>query len=330
MRMMKKGGAPRDRRIDRRKVAMAAAAVVLLFATTVQAQPGPVDFVIDPLNSWFGQEHSGFQTANPDGTYTGANPFIASSAQNAGLVNGGTIPNGSLDAGIFGNVWATVVPGSSIQFFSGGGQELIHQVVTGNYAPGENPDGSLPQSGPPPQPGSWGAKSPALGANARTYNQVFTSPFSVFPPPGGAPTPLPTDPSGNFDASGVTITEKEGTQDIVSSVASPAKISLANNTLPINLREFYDMNGHKQDTLVPDAASIDPVTFHLILPFKFELWSRVTSGGNVLGYLVSTLNGQIVADPRVPEPSTMVLAGFGVVGLLSYAWRARKRKALVA
>jgi hypothetical protein len=37
-----------------------------------------------------------------------------------------------------------------------------------------------------------------------------------------------------------------------------------------------------------------------------------------------------VAHPKVPEPTSLMLFGFGVVGLLSYAWRARKRRALVA
>ena len=32
----------------------------------------------------------------------------------------------------------------------------------------------------------------------------------------------------------------------------------------------------------------------------------------------------------VPEPSTVTLLGFGVAGFLTYAWRARNRKALVA
>jgi hypothetical protein len=38
-------------------------------------------------------------------------------------------------------------------------------------------------------------------------------------------------------------------------------------------------------------------------------------------------SGVIKATPRVPEPSSMVLLGFGVAGLLAYGWRLRKSKA---
>jgi hypothetical protein len=40
--------------------------------------------------------------------------------------------------------------------------------------------------------------------------------------------------------------------------------------------------------------------------------------------LTSYISGVIVANPKVPEPSSMVLLGFGVVGLLTYAWRKRR------
>ena len=45
-------------------------------------------------------------------------------------------------------------------------------------------------------------------------------------------------------------------------------------------------------------------------------------------------DGVIVLNPAqfapTPEPSTMMLLGFGVAGLLSYAWRPRRRKAVIA
>jgi hypothetical protein len=51
--------------------------------------------------------------------------------------------------------------------------------------------------------------------------------------------------------------------------------------------------------------------------------------GNAGGlHIIST--GQIVATRIVPEPSSMILLGLGALGLLGYAWRARKQKGLVS
>lgn len=55
----------------------------------------------------------------------------------------------------------------------------------------------------------------------------------------------------------------------------------------------------------------------------------LTSGSTSVPVTVTNV-GVIVATVRVPEPSSMVLCGFGIVGLLSYAVRARKQRALVA
>jgi probable HAF family extracellular repeat protein len=43
----------------------------------------------------------------------------------------------------------------------------------------------------------------------------------------------------------------------------------------------------------------------------------VTSGGEYLGFVITA--------PAVPEPSTLLLAAAGLVGLLTYAWRKRKQ-----
>jgi hypothetical protein len=333
MRMLKKGGAPRDRRINRRKVAMAAAAVLFLFATAAQAQ-NFADYQIDASQSWLGIRNSGFIAANDSGTFL--SPFLATTSENPALVQGAHIPNGSLDARIRGDVWVASTPGSSVQFLSTGVQQ-IDQFVTGNYKPGRDSSNNVTNS--VASPGNEGGLNSGVAATINGHGNQYSSPGSFLNPVTGAgPTALPTDGLGNFDVTGVTLPQTQGVQDIISAVAGTSIIGLAGNNYPVNFSQTYangvatgGTDGHGAiDGFTPLSGNIDPVTFHLVLPVNFLFWSRVTSGGHLQGYLISTVEGQIVADPVVPEPSTMVLAAFGVVGLLSYAWRTRKRKALVA
>jgi len=332
--MLKMGGAPRDRRIDRRKVAMAAAAVLFLFAAKVQAQ-NIVDFAIDPTQSWisFGinggntsATNGGFQPGNPDGSYNPAT-FLAASAQNAGLVNGGTIPAGSMNSGFLGHLYAAVNPGTSIQFYSQGNANM-HNVTTGNYAPGENNSGNTDPTAPA-QPGNIGARVTAIGALERIYGSVYDSLLSL-DPTLSHPQALAITGGNNFDTAGLVLPQLQGYEDITTGIgAGPYKIGLAGQNYPISIHSDYDPNtGAARQYYVANNATVDPVTLHLVIPFNFVLFNEVTVGSN-RDYQVVTIRGQIVANPT-PEPSSVVLFGFGVVGLLSYAWRARKRKALVA
>lgn len=342
MRMMRKVGVPRDRRIDRRKVALAATAALLMFATAAQAQlTNVVDFKIDQVNSWLGIQNSGFVGTDASGNFN--TPFLATTPQNPGLVNGGAIPNGSLVSSIRGDINVAVAPGVAVQFFPGpapataGGQQ-IDQPDVALYRPARDGAGNLINA---LGPGALGGRNPAVGASINAHTLQYGSPSSNLDPTAPTlanQTALPTDGAGNFSATGVSLGQTSGWQDIISGIASPAEIGLAGDNFPDNLNFTYTSgvttggaDGHGGNAaFVSGNGNINPVTFHLVLPINFTLWSRVTSSGTLIGYLVSTLNGQIVADPVVPEPSTITLFGFGVVGLLTYAWRARKRKALVA
>jgi hypothetical protein len=341
MRMLKKGGAPRDRRIDRRKVAMAAAAVLFLFATAAQAQV--IDFQIDHTRSYLSRQGSGFQPTDPAGNPVG--PLLLTTAQNPALNNGPHIPAGSITAPVNGNLYAAVIPGAALQFFSGSllGQPnpdpaanskvtgpLNMQIdTTGSYQPGRDNAGNLPQVSPGPQPGNYGTVLAAVAAVSRDSEWALDAPLSL-DPSFSFPSAIATDGLGNFDAHGVVLFLNKGTEDIVSGLASPSKNNVGSTTpIPVDYNNGPSGVGGFQPAGTV-LGNIDPTTFHLVLPVNEVAYSNVVVGGTLLGYLVSAISGTIVADPKVPEPSTMVLLAFGVVGLLSYAWRTRKRKASLA
>ena len=47
------------------------------------------------------------------------------------------------------------------------------------------------------------------------------------------------------------------------------------------------------------------------------LWGVSASANNISAYVLRDVS-------NVPEPGTLVLLGYGVAGLLAYAWRKRK------
>lgn len=129
--------------------------------------------------------------------------------------------------------------------------------------------------------------------------------------------------AGSFDeneAGGQSWGAVEGYLDLVSAVAN-AQILLqtagpSNTPLPLPL-----------GSAGPTSGTWDGVT--LTIPINSINSFALDSPLGPVPIVIET-TGVIIATVRVPEPSSVVLCGFGVVGLLSYAARARKRRASLA
>jgi hypothetical protein len=166
--------------------------------------------------------------------------------------------------------------------------------------------------GPPPagiNPNSnFGLVTPSIGLTAVIYQLVNT----LNP---GAPMPLV---GNNFDLAGQTATAVAGRQAFVS--------FLGNDTGSlVGVPTFFGTLGPGVPTPGIDVGTWDGTT--LTIPIHSQFTIQVTDDPFPI-FQTATVVGQIVATPRiVPEPSTMVLFGFGVVGLLTAAWRKRVRKA---
>jgi hypothetical protein len=326
-----------------RKVLIAVAALPW-FATVAQAQPpsmGPritnyEDFQIDTTRSYLSRTGSGFQPTDPAGHSVG--PLLLSTPQNAALNNGSHIHSGSLYAPLEGRVYFNAVPGVSIQFLSGtqlgqvnpdpapgsnvAGPLNMQVRTTGPYQPGRDNVGTLPQTSPGPQPGNFGVILTAVAATMRDTEWAFDSPLSL-DPSFNIPSALAMDAAGTFNEHGLTLLLNKGTEDTVSGIGPPNEKNVGSTTpIPVDYNNGPTGVGGFQPAGTV-MGNLDPVTYHLVLPINIVTYTEVRINGTLLGYTVSAINGQIIADALVPEPSTMTLLALGVVSLLGYAWRRR-------
>ncbi len=297
MRMKTKGGVtPCDRRLDRRKVAIAAAAVLFLSATSVRANV--VEFKLDMDQSYLKQANKLVGPAL-GGSKTSV-PQVAST---------GPYGEASDKTHWFGSLYVDLQP-TTIQLLPG---SYMSGVYTGAYVP-HDPVISDPVSPPGNtgvEPGNYGIQIAAIGLFAVQYELVIDNgnPSNGFPS-----TPMPLA-GNNFNMFGQAFQFIDGRQAFIS--------GLGNDTGDL-VNDLFTIMG----TAGADIGTWDDFTQTLTIPVHSSWSFRVTNDFGGIDEFVN-VEGQLVAHPA-PEPTTMTLLGFGVVGLLSYVWRARKRRALVA
>jgi len=206
---------------------------------------------------------------------------------------------GSDTAPVYGHVYVDFQPGS-IQLLTG---SQIRGVVTGDYSPFD-PVVSNPV-GPPGQgttPGNYGLKHATLGIEAVQYNIQIDFGYTV----GGIVSTPMVLAGGTFDLGGQAMQFVDGRQAFVS--------GLANDTSSI-IGSLFGIFGSNS----ADVGTWDGVT--LTIPMHSTYTFTLT---NDFGGVNQTIEfeGQIVARPVVPEPSSFVLAALGLIGL--FFWRRRK------
>jgi hypothetical protein len=276
MRLKNMGGVPPcDRRLDRRKVALAAIAALFFAASTARA--GVVAYQIDNTLS-----------------------SIKLELKFSGAITASTIPQaaGSDIAPASGIIYADINMGAgTIQML---GTSAVHLDPTGNYLP--NPTLPGPPMGPPtyggvnPFPAAYGLTIPGLAAMFNFWQ--LSSTFVITAPVG---------PLAGFDLTGQVMNTYDGFGASWDALQGGDEGDIIGD-VPIVLGS----NGPAVGSVVGGLLTI-PVNSS----FTTEL------GGGIFLTVVNT--GTLVAT-LVPEPSSMMLLGFGVVGLIACGWRVRRQR----
>jgi hypothetical protein len=289
-------------------VAIAAAAVLFLSATSVRANI--VEFTLDKDLSYL------TQSAKLVGPALGGSKTsvaqVADTFATTVAINGFGYHEASDKTHYFGNMYADIQP-TTIQMLPGSSMSAIY---TGFYVPHDPviTDPVSPPGNTGVEMGNYGFSIAAIGLFAMQYGLVLDhgNPSNGFPT-----TPMPLA-GNNFNLAGQAIEFELGRQAFIS--------GLGNDTGSLIDDLFIIMGTAGADIGTWDAT---PGFETLTIPVHSSWSFRVTNDFGGIDQFVQ-VTGQLVAHPKIPEPTSLTLFGFGVVGLLSYAWRARKRRALVA
>jgi hypothetical protein len=313
------GVPPCDRRLDRRKVAIVAAAALFLFAT-VPASAGVVDFEIVQTKLGLPYSYASL-TQKIDLTEIGAGVHITTAQfpdpDGAGPITGSDITT------FYGNILADITL-ATIELVSGG---QYTQAI--NNTPGV---GGVPGSYNPFDPvtmdpsGFPGGVTPGSQYGIGTGSPVFLKEV-LYTMHGdwvtGAPGPRPLGGGGVFPY-------VPGADFLINSGGRIAYVStLGNDTAdlvgdPSAVFGSAGVASPSWDPTDPSAGPLGTLTLPIESSFSTTVDLSSVSPGKK-GTVTFTSFGVIKATPKIPEPSSMVLLGFGVVGLAACAWRLRKR-----
>lgn len=286
------------RRLKNSVLTVAIAAATVLFLSATSARANLVEFVLDVDQSYLTQ------------SIKLVGPFLGGSKTSVPQQNphgGPFYPTEASDKTHWrGSLYVDLQP-TTIQLMPG---SYMSGAYTGSYVP-HDPVVSDPISPPGntgTEPGNYGLAIPSLGMFLVQYELVMDI---SNPSNGFLSTPMPLA-GNNFNLGGQALQFIDGRQASISGLGNDTR------DLTNGLFAAFGTSGADIGTWAGGT---------LTLPVHSTWGFRLTDELGGIDEYVS-VTGQIVARPRVPEPTTLMLFSLCVVGLLVYAWRARKRRAL--
>jgi hypothetical protein len=324
---------PCDRRFDRKKI-MAVAAALLLLVTSAQA--GVVDMQLDEVISSLSLAGSTVDLSfalkgAPPGTvvvpYTASTNFAGNGAN--GLVSHFK-GHMYVDLDNLGTI-TTLETGKGYQIATGSAPVTwARGAYIPNMDPNGNPSGSYPNpnfGGAPVDLGNFGVTVSAVGAFARIWDMNI-GPSGNYAPNGAQP--MVQGPAGvySFAVAPLIWEMEDGYQALVSGLGN-------------DLTELFDVNGPGVGFPVPLGGTIDSTGLGPAFTpnATIGVWDSNTQtltinvNGTVKYFIdedaviigSQKLSGTLVYRPA-PEPSSLLMAGCGAVGLMGACWCSRSAR----